>query len=93
MNIREIYDSYLAENQKSTDIEKTKSTPHLALCLEDNPSANNRHISLMLKASGQPSEFEMFCKSMTSEKTLIALYSILKNESQDELLKQIIKGK
>lgn len=90
MNIREIYDSYLAENQKSTDIEKTKKTSHLALCIEDNPSANNRHISLLTKSTDNK-RFELFKAAMADEELLLNLYIGLM--SNNETIDNIIKSK
>lgn len=37
-------------NLEVIDKTKNKKTPHLAVCHETNPSANNRHISLLMKS-------------------------------------------
>lgn len=89
MNIREIYDSYLAENQ-NTDIEKNKSTPHLALCIEDNPSANNRHLSLLTKSTDNK-RFELFKAAMADEEILLQIYIGLM--SNNEIIDNVIKSK
>lgn len=70
---------------------KKEFNPHLAICHEGNKSANNRHVSLLMK-SADAIEFEQFCRSMTNSKTLLALYSFIKSSDEDELLKNIIRG-
>lgn len=81
--------------------EAEKKNPHLALCHTDNPSANNRHKSLMLKSNDigfvdliksehEAAQFEAFCNTLTDSSVLLDLYNIVKSDKQ--LLKNIIKG-
>lgn len=81
--------------------EAEKKSPHLALCHTDNPSANNRHKSLMLKSNDigfvdliksehEAAQFEAFCNTLTDSSVLLDLYNIVKCDKQ--LLKNIIKG-
>lgn len=89
MNLREIYDSYLAENLQI--LEKSKSTPpHLALCIEDNPSANNRPVSLLTKSTDNK-RFELFKAAMADEELLLNLYIGLMGNP--EAINNIIKSK
>ncbi|WP_338429382.1 hypothetical protein V3429_02215 [Aeromonas jandaei] len=81
--------------------ESKQLNPHLALCHADNPSANNRHSSLMIKSKDDPTiglvslvkseheamEFEDFCKSINDQ--LAALYDYAK---QNGILEEILKS-
>lgn len=94
------------ENKQDTN-KVNKNSPHLALCHSDNPSANNRHKSLMLKSKANeigvvslvksehkaPDDFEYFCRGMADLEVLSALYSAM-SEANDETLQELIeKGK
>ncbi|QSR73539.1 hypothetical protein [Aeromonas jandaei] len=81
--------------------ESKQLNPHLALCHADNPSANNRHSSLMIKSKDDPTiglvnlvkseheamEFEDFCKSINDQ--LPALYEYAK---ENGILEEILKS-
>lgn len=82
--------------------ESKQLSPHLALCHEMNPSANNRHKSLMLKSKDDANEigvvslvkseheaieFEQFCKSINDQ--LPALYEYAK---ENGILEEILKS-
>ncbi|ELC7281747.1 hypothetical protein RJO76_002853 [Aeromonas veronii] len=67
--------------------------PHLAVTsVEQGGAANGRNNPLLMKSAADNEEFQLFCKSMTDEVTLLALYNIVKSDDK-QLLKNIIKGK
>ena len=86
---------------------KSEKTPHLALCHNSNPSANNRHTSLLLKTKSIPIEnqveitkqgtadcnFEMFTKGMTDPVILLELFQIMQSQQHTLLTKIMEKGK
>ncbi|ELT1967946.1 hypothetical protein R7431_004177, partial [Aeromonas salmonicida] len=69
--------------------EAEKKSPHLAVTsIDQGGAANGRNTPLLLKATVNNEEFNLFCKSMTNEETLLDLYKIVKSDKQ--LLKNII---
>ncbi len=71
--------------------EAEKKSPHLAVTsIDQGGAANGRNTPLLLKATVNNEEFDLFCKSMTNEETLLALFNFIKN-SDEKLLNTIIK--
>lgn len=82
--------------------EETKKSPHLAICSSDNPSANNRHNSLMLKSTNDvglvdlvkseevATEFDEFCKALTDPHVLLDLYMFAKNSGEHNFIQSLI---
>lgn len=80
---------------------QNKSNPHLAICSDSNPSANNRHNSLMLKAKDTglvslvksedvATEFEEFCKTLTDPSVLLDLYMFCKQSGEVNFIQELI---
>ncbi|MGU5652353.1 hypothetical protein [Aeromonas allosaccharophila] len=96
------------QNQ-TAKVEKTNTTfnPHLAVCHTSNPSANNRHVSLLIKSKDDATEIglvslvkssdtatqiEMFCKSLADISNLTALYTHMKQNGHDDIINNILKA-
>ncbi|MCX0437094.1 hypothetical protein [Aeromonas veronii] len=83
--------------------ESDKKSPHLAICLDKNPSANNRHKSLMLKSNAvglvdlvksdsQSMEFEAFCETLQNPLVLLDLFTFCKSSGHDDFIQSVIKN-
>ncbi|WP_084976475.1 hypothetical protein [Plesiomonas shigelloides] len=94
-NLKEIKDDFLGRNKKSdlkkSDAQTEKKTPHLAICHETNPAANNRHTSLMLKSRNlaKQDNFEEFCKSFRAmtDDDLQAIWDLLDSDTATNIIK------
>ena len=80
---------------------KPKKSPHLALCSDSNPSANNRHNSLLMKSKEvggvslvkseeEAQEFEGFCKTLTTPSVLLDLYLFCKQSGEHNFIESLI---
>lgn len=89
----------IQSNNNSVKPEITTKNPHLAVCLDSNPSANNRHEPLMLKSKSlvslvksdnEAKEFEAFCKTLTNLDVLLDLYLFCKKSGEDNFIESLI---
>lgn len=93
----------VSENKPVTKQNQSKKLgPHLAICTNDNPSANNRHNSLMLKSKEDigfvtliksenvATEFDEFSKALADPHLLLDLYTFCKSSGEQEFIQSLI---